>query len=282
MTTAAVSDEEFRLFQQLVHEEAGIFLSPMKRAFLGARLSRRVKQLGLTSLTEYYSHVLAGGAEERRHLVDSVCTCETRFFREPSQFEFLEREIIPSWLADEKRPKSVRVWSAACSTGEEPFSLAMALHAGLGAAGWSIRIVASDLSSRVLERASKAEWPVSQAEQIPEQYLRRYMLKGKGARDGTMKAGPEIRALVEFKSNNLNEPAYAIPGRFDLIFCRNVLIYFDERGKRAVAGRLVQHLAPRGWLFFGSAESGGGWRSDLVSVRPSICQLAGMEARSIP
>jgi chemotaxis protein methyltransferase CheR len=264
---------EFGLFQQLIHDEAGIFLSPMKRAFLGARLTRRVRHLGLSSLTDYYRYVLASGAEERKHLLDAICTSETRFFREPAQFEFLEREIIPSWLASPRRAKTVRVWSAACSTGEEPFSLAMSLHAGLAGAGWSIGITATDLSTRVLARAAKAEWSITQAGEIPEPYLKRYMLKGKRTREGIMKAGPELRSIVNFARLNLNQPTYPITGRFDMIFCRNVLIYFDEQGKRAVADRLVQHLTPGGWLFFGSAESGGGWRPDLVTVRPSICQL---------
>lgn len=268
-----VGDEEFPLFQRLIHEEAGIYLAPIKRALLSARLSRRLRELGLSTFSAYYRYLLEAGEEERIRLFDGICTNETSFFREPAQFEFLEREIIPAWLADAKRPRSIRVWSAACSSGEEPYSIAMVLHSRLAAAGWSVRILATDLSTRVLGRAAAAEWPVSQAEQIPARYLRRYMLKGRASREGVMKAGPELRSLVEFARVNLNDEVYPVAGKFDLIFCRNVLIYFDPAGKRRVADRLLSHLLPGGWFFLGHAESGGGWRKDLVTVRPTVCRL---------
>lgn len=268
-----VSNEEFHLFQKLIHEEAGIYLAPVKRALLSARLSRRLRQLGLSTFGAYYRYVLEAGEDERRHLLDWICTNETRFFREEAQFEFLEHQIIPSWLADPSRSRSVRVWSAACSTGEEPFSLAMSLHAHLAAAGWAIRIVATDLSTRALARAEAAEWPVEQADQIPRHYLHRYMLRGRRSREGLMKAGPELRSLVEFSRLNLNDDSYPLQGQFDLVFCRNVLIYFDADGKRRVAERLIRHLLPGGYLFLGHAESGSGWRKDLVPVRPAVCRL---------
>lgn len=265
-----VSDEEFRLFQRFIHDQAGIFLSPAKRALLAARLTRRVRTVGLTTFSAYYRHMLAAGNEEQKIVLDAICTNETRFFREAAQFDFLEREITPGWLRRERPLRSIRIWSAACSTGEEPFSIAMALHEPLMRAGCSLEIIATDLSTRVLARAASAEWPVAQADQIPDRHLRRYMLKGRNSRDGIMRATPELRALVHFQRLNLNDAAWAMSGGFHAIFCRNVLIYFDAVGKRRVVDRLVRHLAPGGWLFLGAAESGNGWRDDLVSVRPSI------------
>ncbi len=266
-----VSDPEFRLFQRLVYESAGIFLAPVKRALLSARLSRRIRQLGLASFGEYYDHVLNSGDDERRLLLDCICTNETHFFREPAQFDYLEQVVIPGWLEDPEHPKSVRVWSAACSTGEEPFSIAMLLHHRLTGAGWSAKIVATDLSTRALERAQNAEWPVDRAEEIPAPYLRRYMLKGRRSKEGLMKAAPDIRSMVELARLNLNEPPYPISGRFDVIFCRNVLIYFDAASKQRVFDQLIQHLVPGGYLFLGHAESGSGWNDELVPVKPAIC-----------
>ena len=268
-----VSDEEFALFQRLIHREAGIYLAPIKRALLGARLSKRIRQLGLGSFSGYFRYVKDAGEEERRHLFDAISTNETSFFREPAQFEYLEREVIPAWLRDQNRAPAVRIWSAACSSGEEPFSIAMSLHAHLSQEGWPVRVVATDLSTRMLARAAAAEWPVERAAQIPKHYLQRYMLKGLGARTGVMKATPELRSLVDFSRANLNHEALPVSGTFDAIFCRNVLIYFDRDGKRRVIDRLVRYLKPGGLLFLGHAESGSGWRDDLVSIRPSICRF---------
>ncbi len=267
-----VTDDEFRLFQQLVYQWSGIFLSPIKRALLAARLSKRVRQLGLRSFSEYYRHLSQGEDDERRILLDSICTNETHFFREPAQFDFLDQVVLPGMMADGRRQKRIRVWSAGCSTGEEPFSLAMLLHDRLAASGWSIEILATDLSTRVLEKAANAEWPVESAAEIPPAYLRRYMLKGRKSKEGIMRAGPQLRSLIHFAQLNLSDAVYAIPGQFDLIFCRNVMIYFDQTSKKHVFERLVAHLAPGAYLFLGHAESGTGWREDLVPVRPAICQ----------
>jgi chemotaxis protein methyltransferase CheR len=267
-----VSDQEFRLFQKMVYEWSGIFLSPVKRALLGARLSKRIRHLGLRSFSEYYRVVRASGPDERRILLDSICTNETHFFREPAQFEFLERVIVPSLIADRSRSRHLTVWSAACSTGQEPFSLAMTLHDKLAPAGWTIDILATDLSSRALERARDAEWPVENASEIPPQYLHRYMLKGRRSKEGVMRAGSVLRSLVRFSQINLSDPVYPISSAFDLIFCRNVMIYFDAASKQHVFDRLLTHLIPGGYLFLGHAESGIGFDERLVPVRPGICQ----------
>ena len=278
MQTAAcdpipVSEEEFALFQRLIHREAGIYLAPIKRALLGARLSKRIRQLGLASFGAYFRYMKDAGDDERRHLFDGISTNETSFFREPAQFEYLEREVIPAWLREPHRARGVRIWSAGCSSGEEPFSIAMSLHAHLAKEGWPVRVVATDLSTRMLARAEAAEWPIEQAAQIPKAYLQRYMMKGLGARAGVMKASAELRALVEFSRVNLNLEPLPVAGPFDAVFCRNVLIYFDRDGKRRVIDRLLRYLKPGGLLFLGHAESGSGWSDDLVPVRPSICRL---------
>ncbi len=255
MQTATLTTKEFRLFQALVHREAGISLSDQKRALLIGRLAPRLRALDLPTFGAYYDHVRNDEVELVR-MIDSICTNETHFFREPKQFAWLEGQLIPSWRAAGEggmRPKQVRAWSAACSTGEEPYSLAMSLAAGLP--GWSIDITASDLSTKVLERAASGIWPIERAAEIPVQYRKAYMLRGRGPQEGKMAARPELASLIRFLRLNLNHDSYPLGGRFDLIFCRNVLIYFDAPSKKRVIDRLLDRLEPHGLLFLGHAES---------------------------
>ena len=260
-----ITDGEFGLFQALIHREAGIYLSPVKKALLVGRLSRRLRELGLTSFGTYYSKVLESNSEEKVRMIDCICTNETRFFREPQHFEFLEQQVFPEWGA--AVPQRIRVWSAGCSTGEEPYSLAMTLlHHFPPEKGWRIEIFATDLSTRVLEKAQAALWPLEKAKEIPSGYLRQFMLKGTRTQEGMMKAGPEIRSLIRFQRLNLNDSAYPAIGMFDLIFCRNVLMYFDTKTKNRVVGQMLKHLAPEGCLFSGHAESLSGMKEQLRSV----------------
>jgi chemotaxis protein methyltransferase CheR len=270
-----MSDHEFSLYRKLVYSRAGICLTPPKKALLEARLGRRLRELGMESLLAYYNYVtadLTGG--EMVRLLDRVSTNETHFFREPKQFEWLEQELLPSWIAETKtglRPPRVRVWSAGCSTGEEPYSLAMLFLDLLPVSlGWEIEILGTDLSSRVLETAQKAVWPIAKAPEIPEKYLKQFMLKGTGSQAAHMKAGPEIRSKVCFQRVNLHDEHYAVSGTFDLIFCRNVLIYFDAESRARVIHRLLNHLAKPGYLFVGHAESLNGTCEQLRHVVPTI------------
>jgi chemotaxis protein methyltransferase CheR len=270
----AVSDRDFLRFQALVHREAGIWLAPVKKALLVGRLAKRLRDLGLRSYGDYYERVVEDDVERIR-MLDCICTNETHFFREPRHFEFLADRIFPAWCAQAdagKRPRRIRVWSAACSTGEEPYTLAMVLLTAFPS-GWELEVLASDLSTKVLERAAAAVWPLEKAKEIPEAYLKAFMLKGYGAQDGLMKAGPEIRALVRFARVNLVGDGWP-SGPFDLVFCRNVLIYFDRVGKVAVAERLLERLDPAGYLFLGHAESLGGFTARARPVIPTIYQPA--------
>jgi chemotaxis protein methyltransferase CheR len=280
-----LSEREFSGYQRLVYREAGIWLSPAKKALLVGRLSRRLRELGGLSFGAYLSRVGEDEAERVR-MLDALCTHETHFFREPRHFELLEQEVLPRWRARGDtgggEGRRVRVWSAGCSTGEEPFSLAMVLRHHLPAdEGWEIDITATDLSTRILERARQAIWPLDKAGEIPKNYLRAYMLKGTGSQEGRMKAGPELRALVRFQRANLNE-GHGLVGRFDLIFCRNVLIYFDAASKARAVERLLGHLSPHGLLFLGHSESltGLGWR--VRTVMPTVYALRSSMQETAP
>ena len=274
--TRPITDQEFGAYQRLIHAEAGIFLSEVKRALLVGRLARRLRELRLRSYGEYLEMV-RGDEDERVRMIDAVSTNETHFFREPRQFEFLSQKVVPGWMAaaaDGRRARKVRVWSAACSTGEEPYSLAMLLLDVLPpSAGWEIEIAATDISTRVLDRARAAVWPLPKSSEIPGEFLRRYMLKGVGPQEGWMKAGPELRATVRFSRLNLIGDSYPLTGEFDLIFLRNVLIYFRPETKSTVLTRVSRRLAPRGYLFLGHAESVMGFDTPLGTVGPNVYAL---------
>jgi chemotaxis protein methyltransferase CheR len=277
----AVSDRDFQRFQTLIHQEAGIWLAPVKKALLVGRLARRLRDLGIPSYAAYYERVMEDEAERIR-MLDAICTNETHFFREPKHFEFLSERVFPSWRAEADaghRQRRLRIWSAACSTGEEPYTLAMVLLSAFPA-GWDLEIVASDLSTKVLDRASAGLWPLEKSKEIPDSHLKAFMLRGFGAQEGLMKAGPDIRALIKFTRVNLVGESWPGGPPFDLIFCRNVLIYFERQAKITVVERLLERLDPRGFLFLGHAESLGGFTVKARAVLPTVYQSAPQSPRA--
>jgi chemotaxis protein methyltransferase CheR len=267
----------FRKFSELIRRRAGINLADSKRALLTGRLARRLRELGDLPLGEYLERVVGDDAEMTL-MLDLVSTNETHFFREGKQWDLLEREVFPGWQADAEqglRPRRVRAWSAACSSGEEPFTLAMLLHRRFTPErGWHCEIEASDLSTRILERARLATWPMRRAAEIPKSFLHDYFLRGTGPEEGNFRAGPELRSLIHFSRVNLMEEAQYPDGPFDLIFCRNVLIYFDAPTKQAVVRRLLRRLAPGGLLLLGHAESLIGMNEGMLPLGPSVYAAA--------
>ncbi len=254
-----ITQAEFSLLERLVYRESGIRLAEGKRSLVVARLRRRVEALGLRSFRRYCQHVEEDPTRrELVQLLDCITTNETRFFRVGGHFELLEQQACTRWREEAReraRPKQVRIWSAACATGEEPYSIAMVLAAALPPAlGWDLSVLGTDLSTRALEVARQGVWPVARADQIPQRFLKNYMLRGVKAQATTMAAGPEIRQLLAFQRLNLFTDVYPL-GPFDAIFCRNVLIYFDRESRRQVLERLVRHLVPGGLLFLGESEN---------------------------
>jgi len=251
---ARIDDRSFTLLSRLVHRVAGIHLPPPKRALVEARLSRRLRAVGAPTFLDYY-HLAARDDAELVQLVDAITTNETRFFRDPAHFAFLRERVIPRWraLADAgRRPLEARAWSAACSTGEEPYSLAMTLASEL-APPWRVHVLATDVSSRVLAKAQAGEWAIERAQQVPDAHRRRFLLRGTGEHEGRMRAVSSLRDCIRFVRCNLHGDRLP-PGPHDVIFCCNVLIYFDRPTRRAVVSRLLERLAPDGLLFLGSAE----------------------------
>jgi chemotaxis protein methyltransferase CheR len=273
------SDAEFALLATLIEREAGIHLTPPKKALLASRLAARLRELRLPSYGAYYRFVgadHASGGGELTRLLDAVCTHETHFFREPHHFELIARDLAPGWRAaarEGRRERRVRVWSAGCSSGEEPYTLAMLLRTVLPERdGWHIEILATDLSTRVLARAEAAVYPSERLREVPIEHRRRAFLRGTGAQAGRIKIVPELRRLVTFQRLNLSAPGYAVPAGLDLVLCRNVLIYFRPELRRKVVEELCSHLAPGGHLFLGHAESLHSAGLPLVTRVPTVYQ----------
>jgi len=266
MEVSPLTDQEFASFQQLLNQIAGIHLSPAKKPLVTSRLSKRLKQRQCKSFGEYYQQLRGhGGQDELQIAVDLLTTNETYFFRETKHFDFLKQRILPA----HRRGAQFRVWSAACSSGEEPYSIAMTLASTLGDNAWEV--VASDLSTRVLERARSGHYALERAQHIPRDYLTSYCLKGTGSKEGTFLVERRLRERIRFMQVNLNA---ALPklGEFDVIFLRNVMIYFELETKQQVVKRLLQALRPGGYFLVGHSESLNGVTDELRVVMPSIYQ----------
>lgn len=264
-----LSPSEFELFRKLIYQRAGIALSDNKSLLVSSRLARRLRGLSLPTFRDYHRLLQQPDqAAELQTAIDLLTTNETYFFRESRHFD-----VIADHARNHGRSQGpYRIWSAACSSGEEPYGLAMVLNERLGESGWEI--VASDLSATMLARAREARYDIAAARQIPPAYLRRYCLKGTGAFDDTLLIQRHLRSRVSFDQVNLNE---ALPplGLFDAILIRNVMIYFDAETKQRVVDRLLSVLRPGGLLIVSHAESLNGITGPLIKVSPSIYQRPG-------
>lgn len=270
----ALSEGEFLRFRQLIEEETGIHLSDAKRPLLVARLAKRVRQLGMTSFGQYFDRIVGDeDPQERVAMFDAISTNETRFFREPRHFELLAHDILPRWKAQAalgRREKRVTVWSAGCSSGEEPYSLAMTLLQAFDPEEWELRIDATDLCTRVLETARQGVWPMRKAADVPNELLRRFMLRGTRSQEGLVKAGDALRSIIRFGRVNLADEPYPVGSGYDLVFCRNVLIYFGHAQRVRVVRNLLSHLTPGGYFFIGHAETLSGIAEGPRSVIPTV------------
>lgn len=266
---------EFAWLAELIQERSGIHLRKEKRALLARRLRSRLRQLGLETYRQY-TDVLRRDPDEIQELLDRISTQETAFFREEWQFEFLRREAFPRWRGEAAaglRPSRLRVWSAACATGEEPYTVAL-LAADLlpPEEGWHVEILATDLSRVAVERTRAASWPAHVASRIPIEHRHRWLQRQAGTDDVT--AHPDLRRLVRVRRLNLARDRFP-GGTFDLILCRNALMYLHLETRREILDRLVHRLAPDGYLCLGHAETAQGFTRELSLVVPSTYCLRG-------
>jgi chemotaxis protein methyltransferase CheR len=261
----SISDREFAQFQRFIFESAGISLSPAKKALVSGRLARRLEQTRTASYADYFKLLASGSApQEVQTAIDLLTTNETYFFREPRHFDFLraQLEAMPSVSG-----QPLRIWSAAGSTGEEAYSIAVLLEDCRPGGNWEI--IASDISTRVIQKARAAHYPMERARHVPRNYLQRFCLKGEGPHEGTLLVERSLRNKVKFLQVNLNTPLPEL-GTFDFVFLRNVLIYFNAETKRKVIERIQPVLRRGGCLLVGHSESLHGINDNLQVVAPSV------------
>ncbi len=267
MSEGSLSAREFDQFRTLAHEQFGLDLPDGKQQLLAARLGKRMRELNLDSFQAYYKHVTEDRTGEALvAMIDALTTNHTSFFRESVHFDFLRKSVVPALSSR----SSINIWSAACSTGEEPYSLAFSLFEELDTAVFSkVRIVATDISTRVLQTAQAGVYPSERFKGIAPEQLRRYVLKGEGKRQDWYLVKKQFRAAVAFQRINLMED-FSNLGTFPAIFCRNVMIYFDRKTQQDLVNRLAAQLEPGGYLFIGHAESLGGIDQPLEYVQPAL------------
>lgn len=264
MNASALNDLEFSQFQTWLYRTAGINLSPAKKALVAGRLFKRLKHYDLDSYGDYFNLIMRDQyGDELQIALDLLTTNETYFFREPKHFDFLRQHVLPMATPG----KMFRLWSAASSSGEEPYSLAMTLAEGLGTTPWEI--TGSDISSQMLAKARTGHYAMERARTLPQPLLVKYCLKGTGNQQGTFLIDRALRSRVNFISVNLNEVLPDL-GEFDVIFLRNVMIYFDQETKRKVVARLLPRLKPGGYFIVSHSESLNGVCDTLKLVAPSI------------
>lgn len=251
------TDEDFARLSALVTGQTGITLGANKRQLVYGRLARRLRQLQLQSFSQYCDYVDAHVGEELSELVNAITTNLTSFFRENHHFEHLANATLPELIERNAGSRRLRLWSAGCSTGEEPYSIAMTVaevcSAELGS--WDIRLLATDIDTQVLTRAASGIYTEDRIEDIPPQRARRWFRRGKGPNAGKVRVMEPLQALIAFKQLNLMDAAWPMRGPFDVIFCRNVVIYFDKETQRRLFDRYADLLAPNGYLYVGHSES---------------------------
>lgn len=276
MTAEPISDREFELFRGLMHSLTGVRLSPERKILVGARLAPRLRQLGIKCPGDYFHHIVSErNPLELERTVDLLTTHETYFFRESEHFDFLARQAT----AAPRGGDAWRVWSAACASGEESFSIAMVLADRCGPARpWEV--LGSDISTAMVDQAQAATYRLARIELMPQTYLQRFCLRGTGADEGSFRIKDALRSRMRFGRINLNDPLPDI-GRFDAVFLRNVLIYFAPPTQRRVVAEVARRLKPGGCLVVGLTESLAGIAGNLRQMQPGVWRVPPESAASV-
>ncbi len=271
-----MSEHLFKKFRKFIYEQCGINLVPAKRTMLTVRLQKRLRALGMPSFKKYYDFVTSqeGFSKELVHMIDVVSTNKTDFFREPGHFDFLTKKALPD-LFDSGRlspRRGLNIWSAGCSSGEEPYSIGMVLSEYFKEKRrGTFSILATDISTRVLDIARNAIYKEELTEPIPKKYKRKFMMWGKGSRKGFCRIVPELRQHVHLHRLNFVEGrTFGIDTAMEVIFCRNVIIYFDRKTQRRLFQKLHHQLVPGGYLFIGHSETLHGINDDFEPIGGAV------------
>lgn len=265
-------ETEFEFIRGLVYEHSRINLGPDKRELVSARLGKRLRATSIGSVTDYCQFLkLRKDDEELGHLIDAISTNHTFFFRENAHFDFLSKVALPELKARARKENwpQFKIWSAACSSGEEPYSIAMTLAETL-ANDWAWHINATDISNRILEKAKAGIYREETIGKMDQGYIRRHFQRGHGPQAGNYRVKAELRSHITFQHLNLLEGAFPFEESFQVVFCRNVMIYFDRPTQEELVQKITRHLVPGGYLFVGHSESLTGIQHSLQPVRPAI------------
>ncbi len=244
------SANDFERVRKLIYQHAGISLSPVKQDMVYSRLARRLRATGKTSFADYLDALERNGGDEWERFVNSLTTNLTSFFREPHHFPIFAEHLQKIGT---RRP--IRIWCSAASTGEEPYSIAITVAETFGSNTSHVSIIASDLDTNVLETARKGIYPIERVEKLSPERLRRFFLRGTGSQEGYVSVRPELKAMIQFQRVNLLDSSYAVKAPLDVIFCRNVMIYFDKPTQYKILARFAPMLQPDGLMFAGHSES---------------------------
>ncbi|MBN2643965.1 MAG: protein-glutamate O-methyltransferase [Desulfuromonadaceae bacterium] len=275
----AIGKADFERLSSFIYDRLGICLNASKKTMLEGRLSKRLRALGHDSVGDYCEFLFSneGQNHELVHLFDAVTTNKTDFFREPSHFDFLTSKILPAWQQHSfNRP--FYLWSAGCSSGEEPYTLAMVLddYAKKSCGQrFDFEIIATDISTKVLDHAKKAIYHHDRVVPVPEVLRRRYLLRSKDRSNPLVRIAPEIRKKVRFGRLNFMDDQFSLPHTMDVIFCRNVIIYFDNKTQEILMNKFCRHLRPGGNLFLGHSESLQGYQVPLQQISPTVYAYRG-------
>ncbi len=277
-----MSLQDFRRLSEFIESELGIKMPDSKKTMLECRLQKRLRILGMKLFSDYCDYLFSseGVESELVHMIDMVTTNKTDFFREPQHFDYLVQEVLPEMVKSQGAGINSRfmVWSAGCSTGEEPYTMAMVLnefadkYPGLG---FQYMILATDVSSRVLEVAERGIYPEERMSPVPMPLKKKYLLRGKGEKRGLVRIVPELRSLVKFRRLNFMEGDFGMREPLNIIFCRNVFIYFDKPTQEKLLNRFCRHIVPGGYIFIGMSETLSGMDLPLTRVNPSIYKKIG-------
>lgn len=269
-----MSSKMFKNFSDYIESQLGIKMPINKKTMLESRLQKRLRQLRIKSYADYYEYVFnhAAGQDELTHMIDVVTTNKTDFFREPAHFEYLINKALPQLIIEKNSYyKKIRIWSAGCSTGEEPYTLAIVLSEYSEAnPSVSPSIIATDISTEVLGTAQKGIYKIDKVDPVPLHLKKKYLLKSRDEGKSLVRMGPRLRQLVEFRRLNLMDNDFGMSEPFDVIFCRNVIIYFDRPTQEKLLNKFYRNLLPGGFVFMGHSETLNGLRVPLTQVAPTI------------
>lgn len=279
ITPHDMSDRLYEQFSQLIHSECGIKLPPIKKIMLQSRLQKRMKVIGISSFKEYYNYLTSvqGREKELAHALDVVSTNKTDFFREPSHFDYLRVMALPDIIhtLGSKLRRRIHLWSAGCSSGEEPYTLAMVLSDFLEKyPEFDYDIFSTDISQRVLSKAQQAIYSDNDAAPVPHRLKAKYLMKGKGQQVGNWRVIPELRNRIQFNRLNLMDRQFKLPNMMDIIFCRNVIIYFDRPTQVCLFQKFYNCLSPGGYLFIGHSETLYGINDQFQYIQATIYKKA--------